>query len=95
MTRLETKLVEIRAYRMNWESYQQGEVISKSDYQFISHYSQQNSQEREKLFQQDPEQVSCGTNLRFINLNLYLQLYSKSCLKKNLISILTAQKSIP
>ncbi|XP_047145815.1 V-type proton ATPase subunit H isoform X1 [Hydra vulgaris] len=56
MTRLETKLIEIRAYRVNWESYLQGDLIQKSDYQFINHYYQQNSQEREKLFQQDPDQ---------------------------------------
>jgi len=56
LSRLESKLVEIRSYHINWESYHQGEMISNADYQFISHYDKQNLAGRDNLFAADPEQ---------------------------------------
>lgn len=58
LTRLESKLVEIRSYHINWESYHQGEMIEQKDFQFISHYDRLNLQEKENLFVNDHEQVS-------------------------------------
>jgi len=56
LSRLDGKLVEIRSYHINWESYHQGQMITSSDYQFVSHYDRQNHDEKESLFETDPEQ---------------------------------------
>uniref|UniRef100_A0A7M5WIS4 V-type proton ATPase subunit H n=1 Tax=Clytia hemisphaerica TaxID=252671 RepID=A0A7M5WIS4_9CNID len=59
LSRLEGKLLEIRSYHINWESYQQGNMISQADYQFISHYDKQNLEGKKQLFEKDPEQCIC------------------------------------
>ena len=57
LSRLEGKLLEIRSYHINWESYYQGNMISQADFQFISHYDKQNQDGKKQLFEKDPEQV--------------------------------------
>lgn len=59
LSRLEGKLLEIRSYHINWESYHQGNMISKADFQFISHYDKQNLVGKMQLFEKDPEQCIC------------------------------------
>jgi len=66
LTRLESKLAEIRSYHINWESYHQGQMISKTDYQFVSHYDRQSLEDKNKLFEDDPEQCII-TMLSLIN----------------------------
>jgi len=55
-SRLDGKLMEIRSYHINWESYHQGQMINKADYQFVSHYDKQNPEEKDALFMKDDEQ---------------------------------------
>lgn len=57
LSRLESKLLEIRSYHINWESYQQGEMISSVDCQFISYYDKQSLDGKKQVFEKDPEQV--------------------------------------
>jgi len=59
LSRLEGKLLEIRSYHINWESYHQGNMISQADYQFISHYDKQSLDGKKQLFEKDPEQCIC------------------------------------
>lgn len=56
LSRLDGKLVEIRSYHINWESYHQGQMISSSDYQFVSHFDRLTHDEKEALFEKEPEQ---------------------------------------
>ncbi|XP_057308617.1 V-type proton ATPase subunit H-like [Hydractinia symbiolongicarpus] len=55
LSRLEGKLMEIRSYHINWESYHQGQMISQADYQFVSHYDRQPEEAKKKLFEDNPE----------------------------------------
>lgn len=57
LSRLEGKLIEIRSYHINWESYHQGQMISQADYQFVSHYDRQPEEAKKKLFEDNPEKV--------------------------------------
>lgn len=56
LSRLDGKLVEIRGYHINWESYHQGHMITSCDYQFVSHYDRQNHDEKDVIFEKEPEQ---------------------------------------
>jgi len=56
LSQLDGKLVEIRSYHINWESYHQGQMINDADYQFVSHYDRQNFDDKDALFNKDPEQ---------------------------------------
>eukprot|EP00794_Sanderia_malayensis_P011881 gene11881-13114_t len=52
---LDAKLVEIRSYHINWESYYQNEVISKSDYDFFSNFDHQSSKQKAEMLMADGE----------------------------------------
>jgi len=84
LSRLEGKLLEIRSYHINWESYHQGNMISQADFQFISHYDKQNVEGKKQLFEKDPEQVSIKLFI-IIYLNL-LNITSKHLNVKYFIS---------
>ena len=55
---LDAKLVEIRSYHINWESYHQNEVISAGDHEFISSFDQPSSKVKNTMLTEDPEKVN-------------------------------------
>ena len=57
LSKLESKLVEIRSYHINWESYYQGGVISADDHTFISRFDKKSLQQKAESMNSDPEQV--------------------------------------
>ena len=60
LSRLDAKLVEIRGYQINWQSYYQTQVISQAACDFISSLDEKKSvKERNELFSQNLESVLC------------------------------------
>jgi len=50
------KALEIRAQRINWQSYLQSQMISQEDFQFISRYDSADVETREAIVQENPLQ---------------------------------------
>jgi V-type H+-transporting ATPase subunit H len=50
------KAVEVRAQRINWQSYLQSQMISEEDYSFISRYDVADPATREKIVEENPLQ---------------------------------------
>jgi len=54
--RLDTKLVEVRGYHINWDSYLSGQMISMDDHKFISEYDKARGTHKDKVFTSQAEQ---------------------------------------
>ncbi len=54
---LDAKLVEIRSYHINWESYFQNEVITASDHEFISKFDHKSSKQKNQMLAEEGERV--------------------------------------
>lgn len=50
------KALEVRAQKINWQSYLQSQMISEEDFSFISRYDAANVAAREKIVQENPLQ---------------------------------------
>ncbi|XP_064597515.1 V-type proton ATPase subunit H-like [Liolophura sinensis] len=48
---LQQRANDVRANRVNWQSYLQGQMISQEDYSFISRFDQANAETRAKILQ--------------------------------------------
>ena len=46
-------------------------MITSSDYQFVSHYDRQNHDEKDTLFEKEPEQVNIFLHFLLRHVNLY------------------------
>jgi len=55
---LQQRASEIRAQRINWQSYLQSQMISQEDFTFISRFDGGGAQEREKIVQENPLQCA-------------------------------------
>lgn len=55
---LQQRASEIRAQRINWQSYLQSQMISQEDFTFISRFDGGSPQDREKIVQENPLQCA-------------------------------------
>jgi len=53
---LQEKSLQVRAQKINWQSYLQSQMISEEDFSFISRYDVADVQTREKIVQESPLQ---------------------------------------
>jgi len=53
---LQEKSLQVRAQKINWQSYLQSQMISEEDYSFISRYDVADVDTREKIVQENPLQ---------------------------------------
>jgi len=55
---LQQRAGEVRANRINWQSYLQSQMISQDDFTFISRFDGGNQQDREKIITENPMQCA-------------------------------------
>jgi V-type H+-transporting ATPase subunit H len=65
-SRLQQRANEVRANRVNWQSYLQGQMISQEDYNFITRLDNSTPDQKQQLLREKPLRLQCAKT--FLNL---------------------------